>query len=217
MRYTLLKVTVKGVVLWDYHLRRLAPELGPGSQAQGPLIEFAKNAGPGVWALWADHGKGLRVERRPGSRLRDGMPFRMLPSPLSGDAGPFPKPSAPSIYDSVRVEGIATLLTSPGLVGEPEVYEACCAAVVAWDGSHIVCAPKDRARVWSTAEAAIREHLTAREALLPADSDALLLVNAVKGTCALAAPRSDGFPTMVRAEIEAVLEQLARRPHASEG
>lgn len=205
MPYTLLRVTEVGVVLRDYHARRFERE--GGAAARDALLRRARAASPGVWAVSGD-ARSLRAELRAGSRLRDGMPARTTPSPALDRAGRFGKPCSPSAYDSVRREGVATLLTS---ADGSEILEACCAAVVGWDGERIVCPPRDRPRVWSTAEAAIRDHLPVREAAIAASCDALLLVNAVKGTCALAEPRSRSFPPEIRQAIEALFARLTRR------
>jgi hypothetical protein len=207
MPYTVLRVTNAGVVLWDYHMRRLEADQDSGTREK--LLAFGREAAPGVWAVWTDYPRGLRVQPRPGSRLRDGVPVRFLPSPVADQVGQRPKPNSPCPYDRVRVKGVATLLTSPD---GREIYEACCAAVVGWDGERIVCVPRDRPRVWSTAEAAIRDHLPVREAALPTSSEVMLLVNAVKGTCTLAQPYSRAFPIEVRRTIEDLFARLAKRP-----
>ncbi len=206
MPYTLCRVTGGGVVLWDYHARRLEVEADP--VAREAFLRFGRDAAPGVWAIWTEPG-GMRAEPRPGSRLRDGMPARMLPSPVLDRAGSLPKSCSPSGYDRVRLDGVATLLTS---ADGRETLEACCAAVVGWDGGRIVCPPRRRPRVWSTAEAAIRDHLLTREAEIPTSCDALLLVNAVAGTCALAEPHSRSFPPEIRQRIEALFARLTKRP-----
>ncbi len=206
MPYTLLRVTERGVVLLDYHVRRL--ELGNESAARAAFLRFARGAAPGVWSVWSGPG-GLRTEPRAGSRLRDGMPARLVRSPVLDRADPLAKSSPPSPYDAVRVEEVATLLTS---ADGQEILESCSAAVVAWVGGFFVCVPRDRPRVWSTAEAAIRDHLEPREAAIPASSDALLLVNAVKGTCVLGGPHSRAFPAIARQQIEELLESLTWRP-----
>jgi hypothetical protein len=206
-------VTERGVALWDFHtqMRRLA--LGHGTVPFDAVARFAREAAPGVWALWVDEEAGLRVEPRPGTRLRDGMPVRYLPSPLDSGAGQIPKPLPPGPYAPLRLDGTATLLTSPD---GTEIYESCSAAVLGWDGSHVVCAPADRPRVWSTAEAAIREHFGALarvcEAPIPPRGMPLLLVNAVKGTCTVAAPGCGEFPASIRIEIEDLFGSLTRRP-----
>ncbi len=206
MPYTLLRVTERGVVLFDYHVRRLALE--NDSAAHEAFLRFAREAAPGVWSVWSGP-VGIRTEPRAGSRLRDGMPARLVPSPVLDRAGVLAKSGPPSPYDAVRLEGVATLLTS---AGGQEILESCSAAVVAWVGERLVCAPRDRPRVWSTAEAAIRDRLEPHEAPIPASSDALLLVNAVKGTCALAGPLSRAFPVEARSHIEALFEDLTTRP-----
>lgn len=202
-RYTLLRVTEPGVVLLDYHLRRLgADQPGPGREA---LLAFLAGARPGVWAVWLEGG-AVRAEARPGSRLADGMPVRLLPSPLGPGSGLVAKPASPGPYDAVRADGVATVLTSPD---GSEIWEACCAAVIGWDGAHLLVLPSDRPRVWSTAEAAVREHLPVVEARLPVDSPMpLLLVNAVKCTCAPDIPGRGRFPADIRARIDRLLARL---------
>jgi len=203
-RYTLLLTTEDGVVLYDYHRRRINPD--GDAAADGAFARFAGTARPGVHAVWFGEGGALRVESRGGSRLREGMPARFLVSPLAGGRGTVPKPAPPSPYDAVRAEGVATLLTS---ADGAEIYEACVAAVLGWDGRRIVCVPGDRPRVWSTAEAAVREHLPVTEVPIAADSTmALLLVNAVRGSSAVDLPGRDAFPSRVRAEIDQLLRRL---------
>jgi hypothetical protein len=196
MAYTLLRVEPAGAVLLDYHLRRV----GPGAARQ--LEAFVAGAASGVWALRASAG-GLRAEARPGSRLVEGMPTRAVPSPALGRGGRFAKPEPDGLYAPVRQAGVATLLTS---ADGAEILEACSAAVVGWSGG-LVVAPADRPRVWSTAEEAIREHLSPRAAPLRAAMP-LLLVNAVKGTCAV---QGSAFPEAARREIEALFAALTRR------
>jgi hypothetical protein len=207
--YTLLQVTEGGIVLRDYHLRRLAitsPGAGgdPGA-GLAPFARFAEGAAPGAWAVWRE-GAALRAERRPATRLFDGMRARLATSPLAGRAGPIPKPAPPSVYEEVRLPGVATLLTS--LDGE-EIYEACAAGVLGWDGKRVVCVPGDRPRVLSTAEAAVREHLPVVEAPIAARSRMpVLLVNALKGACAVDLPGREVFPARARSEIERLFRAL---------
>lgn len=206
MPYTLLRVNARGVVLGEYHVRRLGlPRSGPAWEA---WLRFVSAAAPGAWAVHLAADGGLRAEARPGTRLWDGMPVRTVPSPVAGRSGALPKPASPGPYDAVRQDGTATLLSS---ADGTEVYEACVAAVVGWDGERLVCVPDDRPRVWSTAEAAIREHLTVREAPLAPGALPILLVNAVKGTCAVALPGVPAFPTHARDEIDRLLDSLTVR------
>lgn len=206
-RYTLLRVTERGVVLLDHHLRRLGAV--SSGRDRDALLTFLASAGPGVWAVWLGDGE-VRAEARPGSRLADGMPVRALPSPLAPASGPVAKLSSPGPYDAVRADGVATLLTSPD---GSEIWEACSAAVLGWDGEHLVVPPPDRPRVWSTAEAAVREHLPVVEAPLPlASAMPLLLVNAVKGTCTPDLPGRDPFPSRVRQAIEELIASSTGRP-----
>lgn len=208
MRYTLLLKHDAGVVLLEYHRRRL--RAAAGAAAAASLTRFAREAQPGVWAVWADDAGGLRSEPRGGTRLFEGMPVRCLPTPVAERAGRFPKEPSPSAYDAVRRAGIATLLTSPD---GTEIVESCVAAVLGWDGRSIVVVPPDRPRVWSTAEEAVREHLRATEAPIPAAGPwPLLLVNAVKGTCAVTIPGREPFPAEVRAEIDGLFASLTATP-----
>ena len=207
-RYTLLVVTGDGIVLHDYHRRRLDPGGDAAAVAAfaAAFARFAREARPGVFAVRVGADGALRAESREGSRLREGMRARLLVSPLAGRQGTVPKPAAPSPYDAVRADGVATLLTS---ADGSEIYEACVAAVLGWDGERLVCVPGDRPRVWSTAEAAVREHLPVREAPLAVRARTpLLLVNAVRGTCEVALQGRDAFPAGVRAELERLFRSL---------
>ncbi|MEK7667822.1 MAG: hypothetical protein AAB409_04165 [Gemmatimonadota bacterium] len=207
-RYTLLLTTEDGVVLYDYHRRRLNP--GGMAEADGAFARFARQAAPGVWAVWLDGAGAVRAEPRVGSRLRDGMPTRLALSPVADGAGPLPKPASPCPYDAVRTDGVATLLTSPD---GTEIYEASVAAVLGWDGRWIVCVPAGRPRVWSTAEQAVREHLAVVEApILTASAAPLLLVNAVKGTSVIADAARAEYPPDVRAGIERLFVSLTALP-----
>ena len=208
MPYTLLKVTESGVVLLEYHLRRLGLSDGERT-ARKVFAHFLREAPAGVWAVRVVAFDGIEATRRPGSRLFDGMPTRLAPSPIASHAGTIPKPASPSPFDAVRLPGVATLLTSPN---GREIYEACSASVIGWDGAQLVCVPSDRPRVWSTTEAAIREHLQVREGPIGVESMPILLVNAVKGTCAVAGPSSLSFPEKVRGDIEALLVTLTVWP-----
>ena len=203
-RYTLLLSAEDGVVLFDYHRRRLNPDGDPA--VDRAFARFARETPPGVHAVWVGEGGALRSESRGGSRLFEGMPARFVVSPVAGGSGAAPKPSPPSPYDVVRADGVATLLTS---ADGTEIYEACVAAVLGWDGERIVCVRADRPRVWSTGEAAVREHLRVTEAPLAADAATpLLLVNAVRGTCAVTLPGRDAFPAGPRADVERLFGKL---------
>ena len=206
MPYTTLRVTERGVVLFDLHARRLA---AAGAAAQIALQRFAASATPGVYAIWAE-AREFRVEARPGSRLVDGMPVRFLPSPFAEPRGswrgPFAKPASPCAYDALRTAGIATLLTSHD---GAEIFESCSAAVLGWDGSRFLCVPRDRPRVESTAETAVREHLATLEMSLRADEAIpLVLVNAVKGPCTVAVPGRAPVPDEVIQQLEALFSRL---------
>ncbi len=206
--YTLLHVTEHGIVLREQHLRRLGLDSSGAGRARDAFSRFAASASPGAWAVWRE-GDTLRAELRPGTRLRDGMPVRFAPSPISGRPGPIAKPAPPSFYDAVRRPGATTLLTS---ADGAELYEACSAAVVGWNGERLVCVPPDRPRVGSTAEAAIRERLPVVEAPILASSRMpVLLVNALKGTCTVDAPGREVFPEGPRDEIERLFRALTTR------
>ena len=206
MRYTLLRVTSAGIVLREYHVRRL--ELGASGAAAEAFARFGDAAEPGVWAVWVEGPERIRTERRAGSRLRDGIATRLACSPIANKQGTIPKPPPPCVYDPVRSDGVATLLTS---ADGAEIYEACSAAVLGWDGERVVCVPGDRPRVWSTAEAAVREHLPVTEAPIPVRATMpILLVNAVKGTCGMDAPGRDAFPVDVRSGLDHLFESLFR-------
>jgi hypothetical protein len=204
-RYTTLRVIEAGVVLYDGHALRLAPE---GGAARGRVDRFAATASPGVYAL-LDDGATLEARPRGGSALADGMPSRVLPSPVADRAGPFAKPAPPSPYDAVRRPGVATLLASPD---GGELWESCVAALLAHDGARLVVVPGDRPRVASVAEAAIRAALQCREAPIGAAGGLpLLLVNAL-ATCR---PTIDGrgpFPGELARTIAELIESTAARP-----
>ncbi|MCU0699373.1 MAG: hypothetical protein MUC96_22950 [Myxococcaceae bacterium] len=195
--YTVLRVLAGGRL----PLRRLhAERLGPG--ADEALVHFARTASPGLYrATWS--GSALTATPRGPSRLREGQPGRFVPSPFIGTVGRFPKPAPPSPYDAVRVEGVVSLLTS---ADGHELYEACVAGLVAWDGGFVL-SPENVPAVASVAERAIVERLAPRRATLRAESSwPLLLVNAAVGTCAPALPGRLPFPAEARARLDALLQ-----------
>ena len=205
MRYTTLRVIEVGVVLYDFHVERLAPE-GPAGLAA--FARFAREATPGVYGL-AVAGDELRAERRSGSRLVEGMPVRRVVSPFAAQRGAFPKPGPPSAYDGVRLPGVATLLTS---ADGSEILESCVAAVLGWDGARFVCVPEDRPRVASVAEAAVRATLPfVCSPLRTDDRLSLLLLNAVAGPC-LAGTGRPPVPAEALALLTQVLQRFTRRP-----
>jgi len=66
--------------------------------------------------------------------------------------------------------------------------------------------------VWSIAEQAVRAHQPYRQAALPADGAApLLLVNAVKGPCTVTAPGRAPFPEAAVRDIERLFVRLTGR------
>lgn len=191
----------RGIVACGAHLLRLE-----GSE---PFRRACRTLSAGVWAVWADEHE-VRFEARGESRLSDGMPVRLAVSPIAGGDGPVAKPAAPSVYDGVRLPGVATLLTTRD---GAEILEACSAAVLGWDGDRYVHVPDDRPRVWSTAEAAIRATLPFRAgALRVADGLPLLLVNAVRGTCAVDVPDREPFPAAARRALEDALRRSTAWP-----
>lgn len=182
-------------------LKRHAHRLGDG--ALEPLRRFSTSAAPGVYRATWEHER-LSTEARPGSRLFDGIPVRLVVSPFADGRGRFPKPGPGSAYEGVRLPNVASLLTDPA---RTELFEACVAALVAWDGSTLVLPPLEAPGVDSLAERALASALEHRRAPIPAEGDwPLLLVNAVIGTCAPTTTRAP-FPADVRRAIEAVLER----------
>ncbi|MDX2015810.1 MAG: hypothetical protein SFW67_36790 [Myxococcaceae bacterium] len=181
-------------------LRRLhAERLGPG--ADDALVAFARTASPGLYrATWS--GSALTATPRGPSRLREGQPSRFVPSPFVGTVGRFAKPAPPSPYDAVRLDGVVSLLTS---ADGQELYEACVAGLVAWDGGFVL-PPENAPAVASVAERAIVEHLAPRRAVLRVEAEwPLLLVNAAVGTCAPVISGRRPFPADARARLDALL------------
>lgn len=195
--FTALKVTEPGgVPLFEGHVRRL------GEASRGALRHFAALAQAGVYRVSWD-GSQLTTKLRGPSRLVEGMPTRLVISPFAGRRGRFPKLSPPSPYDGVRVAGVSSLLTDAA--GE-ELYEACVASLVAWDGATLVLPPEEVPAVASVAEAELAARLPFRRARLLVAADwPLLLINAVAGTCAVNVPGRPPFPPEVRAGLDAVL------------
>lgn len=165
-------------------------------------------ADEGVYALDARSGR-LEVHRRARSMLCDGVELDTAISPLlprrRGSARPsfesaqgsvaapvapgvideatslIPKPGPPSVYDSVRRADRCTLLTSDD---GSELYEACIAAVLWWDGARWCCPPWDRPRVASLSEAQLAAEGLIEPRAIAADVRAgLVLINAVQGPC----------------------------------
>jgi hypothetical protein len=198
--YTTVLRTAGGIVLARQHAHRLA-RVPSGEHA---LREVPPT--PGVYSILAGP-DGVEVRRRDGgSWLQDGMPSRLATSPVAGAGGPIPKPPPPGPYATVRVRGVATLLTSPD---GAELWEACAAAVIGWDGRRFVLVPRDRPRVDPVAEAALREHLPFVERPLHVDEPLpLALLNAVRGICAIAVPGRPDFPEEPRRQVNALLETL---------
>lgn len=202
--YTTLKVIDEGVVLYDWHAQRMS---AAGPEVRAAFEAFARTAAAGVYSLRGVEGR-LEVTRREGSRMFEGIPTRVCVSPLIGSVGRQPKAAPPSAYDGVRMPGVCTLLTS---ADGSELYEACVASLVAWDGARFVCVPSDRPRIESTAEAALRAHLPVLERPLYLDDELpLLLLNAV-GTWQPSIAGRSPFPAEQRKRIDLLLVQTAHR------
>jgi hypothetical protein len=198
-------VTEAGVMLYDFHVERLAPE---GAAGLAAFARFAREATPGIYGV-AVAGGELRAEWRSGSQLAEGMPVRLMVSPFVAQRGAFPKPGPPSAYDDVRLPGVATLLTSSD---GSEIHESCVAAVLGWDGAHFVGVPEDLPRVASVAEAAVRAVLPwGRAPLRTDDRLPLVLLNAVAGPCTVSTGRLP-VPADVMATLTRVLQRFTLRP-----
>lgn len=195
--YTVLRVTqASEVPLFEGHVRRL------GEESRRALRHFAAQVSTGVYRVTWD-GVQLTTSQRPASRLVEGMPTRFVVSPFAGQRGRLAKSAPPTLYDSVRREGVSSLLTDAA--GE-ELYEACVASLVAWDGTSLVLPPEDVPAVASLAEAEVAGRLPHRRAkLLVANEWPLLLINAVVGTCAVNVAGRATFPPEVRARLDALL------------
>jgi hypothetical protein len=195
--YTVLRVTeASGIPLFEQHVRRL------GADSRSALRHFASQAMPGMYRLWWD-GKQFDALKVAGSALEEGMPTRIAVSPFATRAGRFSKPAPPSLYDSVRIDGVATLLTDLDGV---QFYESCRASLLAWDGASLVLPPEDVPAVASVAEAEVLAKFAFRRAPLLVKSEwPLLLLNAVVGTCGITVEGRAAFPAEVRAKLDAVL------------
>ena len=202
MRYTVLKVTDAGVVLFDAHRERLGAAWGDAFDA------FSREAEPGIYALRVE-GDALRVTRREGSRLMNGMSVRFATSPIAGSVGARAKAPPPSPWDAVRTPGVAQLLTSSD---GREIFEACSAAVLAWDGGVLVATPEPSPRSASITESyLLARHPHRREPLLVDAAPPLVLVNAVVGVCVPHVVGRRRFPREVVEALRATLEGSARR------
>jgi hypothetical protein len=204
-RYTALLVTDRGVVLYAQHLARLAPE-GPAVLAA--YQQFAQTAAPGAYALRADNDR-LTVTPRPPSALFDGMPSRFLISPFSNQASSFPKPAPPSLYDAVRLRGVATLLTSPD--GD-ELYEESFSSVIAWNGQRLITPPEDRPAVRSSAlDALLEAGILGHQALAINSNQPLALVNAVAGIVVPDVSGRDAFPAEIKERVARIFDRTCAR------
>ena len=106
--YTSILVNDRGVVLYAQHLERMSRA---GDAAANLFRDFASSAAAGVYSIRATAG-GLDIQTRGPSAIRDGQPVRFLVSPYAARLDQHEKPAPPSLYNSVREPGIATLLTS---------------------------------------------------------------------------------------------------------
>lgn len=203
--YTSLRATEDGVLFYDQHLARF--KRAAGAEGEKAFRDFAENVRPGAWSLRFDEG-GLTVKAMPGSRLFDGMPAVLRPSPLAPGSPALEKPAPPGPYAPLRIDGVSVLLSS---LDGGEIWESCSAAVLAFDGRGLIHPPDDRPRVRSTAEAHLRSLLPMRAAPVPSDCRALLLVNAVKGACLLEPPRSGEFPAALLETVRTIVSVSARR------
>ncbi len=195
MSWTVLRVAAEGVVLRGAHAQRFAAAPDAVREA---FDRFCGGAVPGIYALREASG-ALYVEARPTPWLVEGMPVRLRASPVGALRGLLPKPASPSVYDTIRERGTCTLLTS--LDGH-ELFEACTAALMSWDGTRVVFPPADRPRVASASEVVVRSALPFVERPLAVRSDApLVAVNAVSGAVPLVL---EGRRPMPGAVLEAV-------------
>jgi hypothetical protein len=200
--YTALRVTERGVVLYDEHRRRL------GTACEAAFEAFARTAAPGLYSLSSVDGR-LDVTPRERSRIFDGVPVRYRVSPVAHGTGPKVKTPSPSPWDAVRAEGVATLLTS---ADGSALYEACVAGLLAWDGATLVAPPDEAPRIASVTEAhLLARHAHRRAPLLTRARWPLVLVNAVAGVCVPAIDRPP-FPPEVLATLRASLAASAVRP-----
>jgi len=200
--YTTLRVSERGVVLFEAHAERLGP------QVREPFQRFAATAAEGIYSLRAESNK-LRIERRAGTRLVEDAELRTTVSPVIGGQGPIPKPTPPSVYDAVRATGAMTLLIS---AAGDEIYESCLASVMAWDGQSLVLVPNERPRVRSLAEAFIAHRFPHRRAPIRVDGDwGLLLINAVAAVAPVRVPGRQPFPGELLHELRAAIEATAIR------
>lgn len=205
MRFTTLRVVPEGVLFFEHHLRRLAPE---GAAAGRAFARFAAAAAPGVYRVVAD-GAALSATRRGPSTLADGVPSRLAISPFAAASGPFPKPPPGGPYDSVRTPGHATLLTT---AEGDELLEEASAAIVCLQGGRLCAVPLDRPRVASVGEAALDETFAFERWPLPvAASTPIALLNAVVGACAPTVPGRPPFPPDALRRLRAAVARTARR------
>lgn len=184
------------VRLLEGHLWRL------GEEHRETLLAQAVRLGPGTYR--ADFIDGaLTLSARPPSALHDGMPTRVMVSPYAGQTGKFAKPSPGSQYESVRKDGVATLLTD---ASGTEFLESDRATLIGWDGEQYVLTPRAAAGVASVAERAVMHALPHRFAqLLVTEQMPLLLINAVVGTCAPSIAGRGAFPDEPRRRLDHVL------------
>ncbi len=202
--FTTLRVSARGVVLFEDHATRL------GRLYRHAFERFAAHASHGVYALRGLETGELEVEYRSGSKLmQPGLTVKTAVSPVRHHPAPFAKPPSPSEYDAVRSPGAVTLLTD---AEGSEIYEACVAAVMAWDGASLVLVPSDRPRVLSVAESFVARNFSHRRAPIRTDGDwGLLLINAAESLAPESAPARCRFDPLTLERVRASIDATAAR------
>lgn len=204
MSFTTLRVCARGVIFFEEHAHRLGPAY------RSAFRRFAHNAAEGIYALRGVGGDELAVERRDGSRLlQPALEVKTAISPMLNHNAPFAKPPSPSPYDAVRSKTTVTLLTD---AKGDEIYEACIAAVMAWDGDSLVLVPEDRPRVLSVAEAFVARNFSHRRAAIHAAGDwGLLLINAAGELAPASVPNRRVFDPLLLEKLRGAIGASAVR------
>lgn len=206
LSYTLLRVNMRGVVLWRAHGDRLG--LDAGSDRARELHAELMHRGPGVYAVRADP-NGLHVQPRANRTWSVAEPWTCADSPILGRKGLFHKGDVTDLYEPIRCDPTRKLAAEVLCVGGGfrEVYESARASVFAWDGACVWAPPASAPRVRSVSEIALRRAFDVRERPLGTDgaSGALFLLNAVRGPGRLA---DFDVPEHVFAAIRTAMEEL---------
>ncbi len=206
MNYTVLRLTVDGVLLCKGHLQRLDAVDGA---RRASVAAWARSATPGIWALRLD-GEILTVHPRAASHLHEQIAGRTHPSPLGAMDMQIAKPPGPSVYDALRTPNVATVLTSPD---GTHAWEACTAAVVSCRGGRIQFPPYGHPRVRSVTECAVRDALPVLDAPVQLYvGTPLALLNAVVGVCALRLEGCTDLPKTVRQTLREVIDATIAWP-----